>query len=73
MGNRTIGVAGTSKQWDGVQEALVTMVAVCMGVEETGMQTRHKGALQSPPSWGRDQGWHADTAEQLRSISMPIR
>ena len=37
MGNRTIGLQAQVSNWDGVQEALVTMVAVCMEEEGIGM------------------------------------
>ena len=39
MGNRTTGL-----------QAPVTKAAVHMGVEETGMQTGHRGAYSWPPS-----------------------
>jgi len=39
--NRTTGLQAQVSYWGRVQEALVTMAAVHMGVEETGMQTRH--------------------------------
>ena len=35
--NRTTGSQAHVSYWDGVQEASVTMVAVCMGVKEMGM------------------------------------
>jgi len=66
----TIGLQAQVSNWDGVQEALVTMVAVCMGVEETGMQNKAQGCIQSASKLGPRPGMHADTAEQLRSISM---
>ena len=56
MENRTTGSQAQVSYWDGVQEAPVTMAAVCMGVEETGMQTRHRGAYNQPPSWDQEQG-----------------
>ena len=43
--NRTTGLQAQVSYWDGVWEATLTMVAVCMGVEETGMQTRHRGTV----------------------------
>ena len=36
-GNRTTGLQAQVSYWDGVWEAPITMAAVCMGVEETGM------------------------------------
>jgi len=39
MENRTTGSQAQVSYWDGVQEAPVTMAAVCMGVEETGVHT----------------------------------
>src|SRR5882724_6811565 len=33
----------------------VTIAAVCMGVEELGMQTRHRGTYNQPPSQDQDQ------------------
>ena len=53
---RITGLQAQVNYWDGVQEALVTIAAVCMGVEETGKQTRHRCAYNRPPSWDRDQG-----------------
>jgi len=55
MGSRTTGSQAQVSHQDGVQEAPVTMVAVCMGVEETGMQTRYRGAYNRPPSQDPDQ------------------
>ena len=54
--NRTTGSQAQVSNQDGVQEAPVTMAAVRMGVEEMGMQTRHRGTYNQPPSWDRDQG-----------------
>jgi len=48
--NRTTGFQAQVSYQDRVREALVTMVAVCMRVEETGMQTRHRGTYNRPPS-----------------------
>src|SRR5882724_1199412 len=56
IGTRTTGFQAQVNYQDGLQEAPVTMVAVHMGVEETGMQTRHRGAYNQPPSWDQDQG-----------------
>ena len=56
MGNRTTGPQAQVSYQDGVWEAPVTMVAVCMGVEETGMRTRYRGAYNRPPSRDPDQG-----------------
>ena len=56
IGNRTTGSQAQVSYQEGVQEAPVTMAAVRMGVEETGMQTRHRGTYNMPPSWDQDQG-----------------
>ena len=53
---RTTGLQAQVNYQDGVQEALVTMAAVHMGVKETGMQTRYRGTYNQPPSWDQDQG-----------------
>jgi len=44
------GLQGHVHYWDGDQKVSVTMVAVCMGVKEMGMQTGHQGAYNQPPS-----------------------
>jgi len=47
------------------------MAAVHMGLKEMGMQTG-TGQYNQPLSWDWEQGHHADTAEQLRSISTAL-
>jgi len=42
-GNRTTGLQAQVCYWDRVWEASVTRVAVCMEVEEMGMQTGYRG------------------------------
>jgi len=49
-GNRTTGSQAQVSYWDEVWEAPITMAAVRMGVKETGMQTRHRGIYNWPPS-----------------------
>jgi len=39
------------------------MAAVCMGVEEMGMQTRHRGTYNLASKSGLRPGTHADTVE----------
>jgi len=46
----TTGSQGHICYWDGGQKVSVTMVAVHMGVEETGMQTGHRGTYNWPLS-----------------------
>jgi len=53
--NRTTGSQAHVSYWDGVQEASVMRVAVCMGVKEMGMQTGHRGTYNQPPSQDREQ------------------
>ena len=60
IGNRTTGSQAQVSYQDGIREAPVTMAAVCMEVKEMGMQTRHRGAYNWPPSWDQDQG-HVQT------------
>jgi len=43
MENRTTGSQGHVCYWDRDWRVSVTRVAVCMGVEETGMQSVHRG------------------------------
>jgi len=50
IGNRTTGFQAQVSYQDGVQVAPATMVAVCMEVKETGMQTRHRSAYNWPLS-----------------------
>ena len=50
IGNRITGLQAQVSYQDSVWEAPVTMVTVCMGVKEMGMQTRHRGAYNWPPS-----------------------
>ena len=54
--NRTTGLQAQVSYQDRVRETLVTMAAVCMGVEEMGMRTRHRGAYNQPLSQDQDQG-----------------
>jgi len=42
IGNRTTGFQGYICYWDGGWRVSVTMAAVCMGVEEMGMQTKNR-------------------------------
>ena len=49
--NRTTGFQGHICYWDRGQRVSVTMAAVCMGVNEMGMQTGHRGAYNQPLSW----------------------
>ena len=46
---RTTGLHGHICYQDGGQRVSVTIVAVCMGVKETGMRTGHRGAYNQPP------------------------
>ena len=48
--NRATGSQGHVCYQDGGQRVSVTKVAVCMGVEETGMKTGYRGAYNWPPS-----------------------
>ena len=47
----TTGLQGHVCYQDGEWKASVTMVAVCMGKEETGMQTGYWGTYNWPLSW----------------------
>jgi len=49
--NRATGSQGHVCYQDGGWRVSVTMVAVCMGVEETGMPTGHRGTYNQLPSW----------------------
>ena len=49
--NGTTGSWGHIFYLDRGQRASVTMAAVCMGKEETGMQTGHGGTYNWSPSW----------------------
>ena len=49
--NRATGFLGHIHYWDGGQRVSVTIVAVCMGVEEMGMQIGNRGTYNQPPSW----------------------
>src|SRR5882724_11323054 len=70
-GSRTTGSQAQVSYWDRVWEAPITMEAVCMGVEETGMQTRHRGAYNRPPSQNRDQGCCHNLFSELSPICPP--
>ena len=49
-GNRTTGSQVQVSYWEGVWEASVTRAAVCMEVEEMGMQTGYRGTYNQSPS-----------------------
>ena len=55
IGNRTAGLQVQVGYRDIVWEAFVTRVAAHMGVNETGMQTGHRGAYNQPPGWDHEQ------------------
>src|SRR5882724_11374602 len=68
------GTAGSQAQvsyWDVVWEASVTRVAVCMGVEEMGMQTGHRGTYTQPLSWDQEQVCVWALQSNQKSISTP--
>jgi len=48
--NRATGLQGHVHYQDRGWRVSVTMVAVCMGVKDTGMITGHRGAYNQPPS-----------------------
>ena len=50
--NRATGLQGHICYQDRGRRVSVTMVTVCMGVEETGMQTGHRGTYNWPLSQG---------------------
>jgi len=52
------------------REASVTRVAVCMGVNGTGMQTGYRGACNQPLGWDPDLGRVRTLRSKIRSISM---
>jgi len=49
--NGTTGLQAHVCYWDRGWRVSVTMAAVCMEVEETGMKTGHRGTYNRPPSW----------------------
>jgi len=49
--NRTAGFQGHICYQDRGQRVSVTRVAVCMGLEEMGIQTGHRGTHNQPLSW----------------------
>ena len=48
---RTTGSQGHVCYWNGDWRVAVTRAAVCMEVEEMGMQTGYRGAYNWAPSW----------------------
>ena len=49
--NRTTGLQGHICYWNEDRRVSVTNMAVCMGVEEMGMQTGYRGAYNWALSW----------------------
>jgi len=56
IGNRTTGSQAQVSYQDRVRVAPVTMVAVHMGLKETGMQTRHRSTYNQPQNRDQEQG-----------------
>src|SRR5882724_9913805 len=67
----TIGLQAQVSYRDKVREVSVTRAAVCMGVEEMGMQTGHRGAYKWPPSRDQEQVCVQALQSNQKSISMP--
>src|SRR5882724_242770 len=68
IGTGTTGSQGHLCYRNGDRRASVTRVAVCMGVEGTGMRTRHKGASKWGPSRERAQRRRRRLRSNQRSV-----
>jgi len=68
--NGTTGLQAQVSYWDGVQEASVTSVVVCMGVKEMGMQTGYRGTYNQPPNQDQEQVCMWALQSNQKSISM---